>query len=108
LVAVIAEGAATAEARPLTKATATGAATRAANRLARRRPGETGVRRSRIRCVRRSLQQFTCYTTVSGATLCAPSETECDGPAPFAIPYAITVSLRPAPRARVRVIVRQA
>jgi hypothetical protein len=58
--------------------------------------------------VRRSRQQFTCYTTVSGATLCAPSETACDGPAPFAIPYAITVSLRPAPRAHVRVIVRQA
>jgi hypothetical protein len=108
LLAVCAATAATAEARPLTRATAGAAATRAANRLAHRRPGEVGVRRSRLRCVRRSRQQFTCYTTVSGATLCAPSETACDGPAPFAIPYAITVSLRPAPRAHVRVIVRQA
>jgi hypothetical protein len=108
LVAVCSVDAATAQARSLSRATAAGAATRAANRLAHRRPGEVGVRRTRVRCVRRSPQQFACYTTVSGSTLCAPSETACDGPAPFAIPYAITVSLRPAPGARVRVIVRQA
>ncbi|MDQ6914972.1 MAG: hypothetical protein M3155_04090 [Actinomycetota bacterium] len=107
-VAVAGVAAGSAEGRPLKRVEASRLAVKAAKRLARHRSGETHVHYSRLRCVRRSAQQFRCYTTVSGATLCAPSETACDGPAPFAIPYAITLSLRPAPGARVRVIVRQA
>jgi hypothetical protein len=106
---VVAVGAADlAAAHTLSPARAKAAARAAAARLARQAPGETHVNYSRVRCVRRSAHAFVCSTTVGGATLCAPSETACDGPAPFSIPYAITVRYRDARSTRLRVLVRQA
>ncbi len=91
---------AVAPAHTLSKARALKAARAKANRLARTQPGESQVHRSRVTCRRSNVHLFLCSTTVSGATLCAPSETDCDGPAPFSVPYRIFVRLH-AHRVRV-------
>jgi hypothetical protein len=85
-----------APAHTLSRARALSAARAKANRLARTKPGETHVHRSPVRCRRSNVHLFLCTTTVSGATLCAASETDCDGPAPFSVPYQIIVRLRGA------------
>lgn len=90
----------TAPAHTLGRARAQHAAQLRANRLARTRAGETHVHHSRVRCRRSNVHLFLCLTTVSGATLCAPSESECDGPAPFSVTYQIIVRLR-GPRLQV-------
>jgi hypothetical protein len=82
-----------APAHTLDRARAVKAARVKANRLARTKPGETHVHRSRVTCRRSNVHLFLCKTTVSGATLCAASETDCDGPAPFSVPYQISVRL---------------
>src|SRR4051812_9501887 len=92
-----------APAHTLSRARALKAARATANRLARTKPGETHVHRSRVSCRRRNVHLFLCSTTVSGATLCAAAETDCDGPAPFSVPYQIRVRLLGA---RVRVTAR--
>jgi hypothetical protein len=85
--------ASTAPAHTLSRARALKAARAKANRLARTQPGETHVHRSRVTCRRSNVHLFLCLTTVSGATLCAPSESDCDGPAPFSVRYQLIVRL---------------
>lgn len=93
----------TAPAHTLSRARALRAARAKANRLARTQPGETHVHRSRVGCRRSNVHLFLCLTTVSGATLCAPSESDCDGPAPFSVRYQLIVRLHGS---RVRVVAR--
>lgn len=102
-------GASAAQALTLSKRQAVHAARKAAARLARRQPGDAARPRfTRPACHRRSAHTFVCRTTVSGTTACDPGEAACDGPAPWALPYRITVRQRSTRSSRTRTKTRLA
>lgn len=102
--ALVAALPAVAEGHVLSKTRAKAAATAAAKRLARKRPGDASrPRYSRPVCQRRSRHRFVCTTTVRGTAACDRTETACDGPSPWELRYAITVKFRSARSDRLRV-----
>jgi hypothetical protein len=102
--ALVAAAPAAAQGRVLSKTQAQSAASSAAKRLARQRPGDASRPvYSTPSCRRKSRRRFVCTTTVRGTSACDRTEATCDGSAPWELSYAITVKFRSARSNRLRV-----